>query len=111
MPPPGPTLPAMSTYNPFDVAAQQESVLVRGEQAERAALQADADMQAVMATLHGRRVLWRLIDASGVFRCVLADGTGLAFNEGARNVGLRLMAELRNAAPAEYLRMLEENHV
>lgn len=106
-----PTLPGMATYDPFDLPAQQADAAVAAQDAERETRQLGEDLRTVMSTLAGRRVLWATLHDSGLFRSSYTGGDGTIFNEGMRNVGLRLAARLRAASPAEYLRMLEENHV
>lgn len=101
----------MSTYNPFDLQDQQASTEAQAQDAEREARQAQENLHTVMATMAGRHVLWSVLDDSGLFRCSYTGGDGTIFNEGMRNVGLRLLARVRDASPQDYLRMLEENHV
>lgn len=105
------TVPVMSTYDPFDLPTQQADAAAAAQDAEREGRQLGENLRTVMATLAGRRVLWTVLADSGLFRSSYTGGDGTIFNEGMRNVGLRLAARLRAASPAEYLRMLEENHL
>lgn len=105
------TVLAMSTYDPFDLPTQQADAAAAAQDAEREGRQLAENLRAVMATLPGRRVLWFVLSDSGLFRSSYTGGDGTIFNEGMRNVGLRLAARLRAACPDEYLSMLEENHL
>lgn len=74
-------------------------------------VQAVADLQAVMNTPAGRRLLWRLIEGtSGAFGLSHAGESTheTAFNEGRRAVGLELMADVQREAPTLYVQMLAE---
>lgn len=55
-----------------------------------------ADLRALLHTREGARFLSRLMDATGVFAIsyVPGDSDATAFNEGARNVGLPIYADL-----------------
>lgn len=58
----------------------------------------------------GRRIALRLLEEAGVFRSSFNhSGSVMAFNEGKRNVGLFLTAELLEAAPAGYFKLLSEH--
>lgn len=97
------------SYDPFDLTAQQADAQASAEDAERARRQDGDDLREVMATLAGRRVMWSVV--ARVFQTSYVGGEGTAFNEGARNVSLRMISRLRAACPTAYLQMLEENHL
>ncbi|MDT8419353.1 MAG: hypothetical protein RQ754_02890 [Desulfuromonadales bacterium] len=68
------------------------------------------DLKAVMATKEGRRFIWRLLGQAGIFRPSFVAGSPdtTAFNDGARNQGLNLMAEVMSEAPKQFLTMQQE---
>ncbi|OJU90991.1 MAG: hypothetical protein BGO13_08675 [Burkholderiales bacterium 66-5] len=99
----------MSTYDPFELQVQQAAAASATQESEREARQAAEHLRAVVSTLPGRRVLWSVLVDSGLFRSSYTGGDGTIFNEGMRNVGLRLVARIRAACPDDYLRMFEEN--
>lgn len=57
------------------------------------------DLRALLRTREGARFLSRLFDMAGVFAIsyVTGDAGATAFNEGARNVGLRVYADVLEA--------------
>lgn len=57
------------------------------------------DLRALLHTREGARFLSRLFDMAGVFAIsyVTGDAGATAFNEGARNVGLRVYADVLEA--------------
>ena len=78
------------------------------ESAELAEEQRLADMKWLMADPRGRRICWRLLDAAGIYRSMFhTEPHVMAFNEGHRNMGLRLLSELKEH-PDHYLRMIQE---
>jgi hypothetical protein len=64
--------------------------------------------KAVMATREGRRYVWWLLDQCGVFRTSFTGNSATFFNEGQRNVGLMLIADINAACPEQYIVMLDE---
>jgi len=84
--------------------------VVDPEERERQRLHQLADLEWVMSDSRGRRVLWRLLEQAGVFRLsYTGEAQSTAFNEGQRNIGLRLLAECLEAAPEKYALMQTEN--
>lgn len=64
----------------------------------------------LMSTVQGRRWIWLELCFAQVFiACESLEPARLAFNEGRRNTGLRLLASVTRHAPAMYVRMTEEN--
>lgn len=57
--------------------------------------------RAVMATEEGRNWVWDLLCQCGIYRVshVPGDPTQSAFNEGGRNIGLMVLAELKEQTP------------
>ncbi len=66
----------------------------------------------VMGSVSGRSFIYRLLDRTGLYRTSynpqLPDSS-TTFNEGGRNIGLFLTAELQEASPALFMKMIEEN--
>lgn len=81
------------------------------EPAEQAATPPEAiDLQWVMSDQRGRRHVWRQLELAGVYRLsYTGDAHSTDFNEGQRNTGLRLMADLTQHCQREYHQMLKEN--
>lgn len=99
----------MSDIFDIDSALQAEedrAVLAKFEEAQK-----EADLSAVLETPAGRRVLWSILAAGGLFRSSYADRReDTYFREGERNLALRLWANCQSANRELALRMLEENH-
>lgn len=72
------------------------------------------DLKEVMNMPEGRRFIWRMLGEAGVFRPSFVAGSSdtTAFNEGSRNFGLSLLAEIMAELPESFLTMQREavNH-
>ena len=68
------------------------------------------DLQTVLKTVQGRRVLWRILQATRVQQhpFVPGDSYATAFHCGQQSIGLFLLAQLEEAAPAAYQQMRGE---
>lgn len=68
-----------------------------------------ADTKTVMGTPAGRRWVWALLDASGVWADTFQESPTLhARAAGRRSMGLDVMARLQRTVPFEYLAMVRE---
>ena len=99
----------MEDFDPLD---PDQHDAPREEEAKRQALvrkQEIADFMWLMADPRGRRLVWRQLAAAGVFQSSF-DPTAMtmAFNEGRRSEGLRLLAQIHELCPDLYPTMMKE---
>lgn len=67
------------------------------------------DIQFVMGSEQGRRVIWSLLEKGKVFSpCFAGDPHVTAFNEGQRNLALALFQRVMAHCPEQYLKMAAE---
>ena len=67
------------------------------------------DIQFVMGSEQGRRVIWSLLEKGQVFgACFNVDPYITAFNEGQRNLALVLLQRVMAHCPDQYLKMAAE---
>jgi hypothetical protein len=67
------------------------------------------DLKWLMAHPQGRRIVSRLLEEAGVNRTSFNhSGSLMAFNEGKRHIGLFFTAEVLEAAPEGYFKLLKE---
>lgn len=67
------------------------------------------DFKWLMGCPQGRRFVWRLLEGYGVFLSSFStDPLEMAFREGRRNEGLRLMAMIHEHTPDRYIELLKE---
>lgn len=68
-----------------------------------------AHLTRVMSDPQGREYLYDLLASLHIYSTSFStDALIMAFNEGQRNVGIRLTADIVEAAPDMYLQMLKE---
>ena len=97
-------------YGPEADAARR---LERDQRSERERQQDADDLKWLMNDARGRRLTHKQLSSCGVFRPSYAAGDPYqtAFNEGNRNAGLRLLADVTSTTPEQYALMLREaNH-
>ncbi len=68
------------------------------------------DLQTVLKTVQGRRVLWRILQACQLRRhaFVAGDAYATSFQCGQQSIGLFVLAEIEDAAPNAYAQMRSE---
>ena len=89
---------------PLDREAQAEQAL----ETQRRRQELDY-LRWMMGHPQGRRVIGRLLDFAGVLRSSFNSGAAImAFNEGRRDTGLFLTAELMEANPDGYFKILRD---
>lgn len=90
-------------------AGEETQVKKRVRKEELEARQAEDDLRAVMAMVQGRRFIWRWLGITGIHRTSFStNALTMAKDEGRRNVGLQLEAELMEADVRGYLTMQNE---
>lgn len=68
------------------------------------------DLRWLLSDKRGRRVVSRVLARTGVWRSTFGEtDRESAFREGARNEGLRWLAEMQEHAPDRLIQMLQEN--
>ncbi|MFV0602034.1 MAG: endopeptidase [Brachymonas sp.] len=101
----------MSSYDPTDLRSQERA---KADSAIRSRLEKDTeegDVKWLMGSKRGRRIVWRILDQAGVFRLSFnTNAMAMAFAEGNRNGGLRLMGVVTSLCPDLYTSMLKEAH-
>ncbi|CAB4165230.1 hypothetical protein UFOVP821_28 [uncultured Caudovirales phage] len=81
---------------------------LRDEAARQAKQQEVNDLRTVMSTRAGRRFIWRLLDATGVYRSSYTGNADTYFREGARNVGLVLIRDIHEHCFDKYIEAMHE---
>ena len=99
----------MSDYDPLDLQGQELSKSEK-EVREKIALENEqADIKWLMGNKRGRRVVWRLLNQSGVFRLSFnTNAMQMAFAEGNRNFGNRTLSMIHLLCPELYPVMVKE---
>ena len=96
-------------HDPTDIRQQESAAKDRDERARIVAQRAGQDVKKVMQTEHGRRFVRRLLEVAGVFRSSFNNsGSITAFNEGQRNLGLLILADLMTHCPDDFVNMMKD---
>lgn len=99
----------MDDFDPLDTHQRDAQ---REDEAKRRALshkQEIADFKWLMGDPRGRRIVWRQLGAAGVFQSSFdPTAMNMAFNEGRRSEGLRLLAQIHALCPDLYPTMMKE---
>lgn len=92
-------------------AADEQSVKDSSKKQNERRRQDIEDIRTLLKSPNGRRFLWRFIEYCGVFK-LSADfhnGSRTYFNEGHRNVGNMLVADIAEADPEALVKMMLES--
>lgn len=100
----------MSDLDPIDLSAKERAKAAKAARAKLAGdLEAD-DLKQLMGQKWGRRIVWRLLDEAGVHRLSFnTNGSVMAFQEGQRSYGQRMLALLHTHCLDRYVEMLREH--
>ena len=92
----------------FD-ASNPRHVKKRRDESKRTDNKRDAFLSAMMEQPEGRSWMWWLMEQTNMYHASFSpNAMVMAHKEGARNVGLAVLAEVMRVAPAEYLLMMKE---
>lgn len=99
----------MSDYDPLDLKGQELSRSEKDVRERMASENEQADLKWLMGSKRGRRIVWRLLNQSGVFRLSFnTNAMQMAFAEGNRNFGNRALAMIHSLCPELYPVMVKE---
>lgn len=97
-------------HDPLDLRGQEKAKADREVREKIARENEEADVKWLMGSKRGRRIVWRLLDQSGVFRLSFnTNAMQMAFNEGHRNFGNRMLAMIHELTPEQYPLLVKEN--
>ena len=68
------------------------------------------DLRLLISKQWGRRLVWRILEQTGMYRTSFTGNSTTFFNEGQRNIGLWLVDEVLSADADMYLSMIKENN-
>lgn len=98
------------TYDPVDIRSQERAQADREQRAKLERESEEADVRWLMGNKRGRRIIWRLLNQSGVFRLSFnTNAMQMAFAEGNRNFGNRLLELIHAHCPELYPTMVKES--
>lgn len=96
-------------FDPLDPWQQDEQREATDQQRALVAQQQAADFLWLMSDPRGRRLVWRQLADSGIFQQSFnPEAMTMAFNEGRRSAGLRLISQVHTLCPDLYTIMMKE---
>ena len=100
----------MSNFDPLDTQAMERATSDKEIRSKLNRDTEESDIKWLMSSRRGRRILWRVLDRAGVFRLSFnTNAMQMAFNEGVRNEGLRLLALIHANCHELYPTLVKEN--
>ena len=95
--------------DPLDTETADAIRQARADADKLARLREVEDVKWLMSSKRGRRIVYRLLQQAGVFRSSFnTNAMQMAFNEGNRNQGLKLLADVTEQSPERYAEMIDE---
>ena len=93
-------------------AADSRQVREAGKRERWTREQELADIRHLLSLVQFRRFVWRYLGRCGLYQTSFSDAANQTyFLEGKRQVGLEIMADITEADPDSYLRMMNEAKV
>lgn len=101
----------MDNKDPFDLHGQEVRDHEKRELERLEQQSEESDVKWLMSNKRGRRIIWRLLNQSGVFRLSFnTDSMLMAFAEGNRNFGNRILSLVHSQCPELYPVMVKEQN-
>ena len=98
----------MSNFDPTDIQAHEKAASEQ-EKLDRITKRQEADdIKWLMSDPRGRRIMWGLLELTGVYRSSFTGNSETFFREGERNVGLKLVHKIHAHCPEKYATMTKE---
>lgn len=96
--------------DPLDLEAEPERAREKAQREAAASAREADDWMWLMDTPRGRRIVWSLLEKTGVYRTSFspASDSQTAFNEGQRNVGLVIVTAIMQHTPDLFVIMQKE---
>lgn len=89
--------------------SEKADVRTRAKRARKQQQGLDGTLRGIMGTGTGRAWLWYILSTCHSFELeVPGDAITMAFRNGERNVGIRLLSDVMRVAPDEFVAMMRE---
>src|SRR5580765_3347308 len=92
-------------------AANPSHIKGRKNQEKRELIKNEDAFRYVMGDVRGRNFVWHLLSSTGLYDDSFTGNSSTFYNEGKRAIGLRLIADLENVCPQEFIAMWHEHLV
>ncbi len=79
------------------------------ERADRARLeQQRGDIKKILSMPEGRRLFWKYLSECGIYKSSMTGNNHTFFNEGKREIGLKLLNDMMDVLPDAFIMMQKE---
>lgn len=96
----------MAEIDPFTIDEKRKE---EAKEAKRIRRKEIDDIRQILKLPAGRRYLWRMLSECGVFRSSFTQNSNqTAFNEGIRNIGLKVLEDINEAESTAFAQMQNE---
>jgi hypothetical protein len=95
--------------DPLDIEAREKAKAESKDRKSLASLQETEDLKWLLSDKRGRRVLWRILERTGLYRTSFTGNSETYFREGQRDIGLQLLSLITANCPEKYGLMMTEN--
>lgn len=92
-----------------DNISDKKQVKKAGHIANRDRKEELEDLDFILNTAQGRRVIWRIMEKCGTFRSIWESSARIHFNAGQQDIGHFLMAEIVDTGEKNLARIMLEN--
>lgn len=100
----------MSNYDPLDTRGQERAKADNDQRARLARETREDTLKKLMGSKWGRAFIWSLLEDAGVYRLSFnTNAMQMAFAEGNRNFGNRILGMIHSTCPELYPTMVKEN--
>jgi hypothetical protein len=97
-------------FDPLDTNAQVAAELQDDAAKRLSRLRENGDLTWLMGLKQGRRIMWRLLELTGVFRNPFTGNREMTdFRCGEMNIGQKLLVEIHQLCPEHYHTMVREH--
>jgi hypothetical protein len=99
----------VSDYDPTDLRKQEADRAAKARDEQLLQEEESADIRWLMGSKRGRRIVWRLLEKSGLFSSTFdSNAMVMAFAEGRRFYGGRMLETIHTICPELYPTMVKE---
>lgn len=90
-------------------AADESQVREAGKRAGSKREQIMNDLKTVLSSPSGKRYIWSLLEECGVYKSSMTGDAHTYFNEGQRNIGLKIIAGITECDPQSLIKMMTDS--
>ena len=96
----------METYGLIDNSKQEK----KNKKLEQRRIRELNDIKKVLSFVEGRRLLWRILGETGLYKSSFTGNSNTFYLEGKRAIGLFLISEMMESRPEAFAQMQQEFH-